>query len=104
MAWCAFANAPCLPAGIRQFHFNAWKDPNGTLASNPAGLKLAGISNVTLDPKYTYFGAPHFPCSPTVAAPLPLLMHPGCNSRSFCITPGPCHAHWSHVAEQDCLG
>lgn len=45
-------------AGIRQFHFNAWKDPNGTLASNPAGLKLAGITNVTLDPKYTYFGEP----------------------------------------------
>lgn len=43
-------------AGIRQFHFNAWKDPNGTLASTPAGLKLAGITNVTLDPKYTYFG------------------------------------------------
>ena len=46
-------------AGIRQFHFNAWKDPNGTLASTPAGLKLAGVTNVTLDPKYTYFGA-HF--------------------------------------------
>lgn len=46
----------CLHAGIRQFHFNAWKDPNGTLASTPAGLKLAGVTNVTLDPKYTYFG------------------------------------------------
>ena len=45
-------------AGIRQFHFNAWKDPNGTLAANPAGLKLAGVTNETLDPKYTYFGAP----------------------------------------------
>lgn len=44
-------------AGIRQFHFNAWKDPNGTLAANPAGLKLAGITNMTLDPKYSYFGA-----------------------------------------------
>ncbi|CAK0785458.1 hypothetical protein CVIRNUC_008667 [Coccomyxa viridis] len=42
--------------GIRQFHFNAWKDPNGTLAAHPAGLKLAGTSNVTLDPKYSYFG------------------------------------------------
>ncbi|EIE19750.1 hypothetical protein COCSUDRAFT_54604 [Coccomyxa subellipsoidea C-169] len=42
--------------GIRQFHFNAWKDPNGTLASNPAGLKLAGITNATLDPKYSFFG------------------------------------------------
>ena len=47
----------CLHTGIRQFHFNAWKDPNGTLARSPAGLKLAGITNVTLDPKYTYFGA-----------------------------------------------
>lgn len=44
-------------AGIRQFHFNAWKDPNGTLAANPAGLKLAGITNATLDKKYTFFGA-----------------------------------------------
>lgn len=43
-------------AGIRQFHFNAWKDPNGTLAAHPAGLKLAGVTNVTLDPKYTFFG------------------------------------------------
>lgn len=42
--------------GIRQFHFNAWKDPNGTLAANPAGLKLAGITNATLDPKYSFFG------------------------------------------------
>ncbi|BDA46800.1 hypothetical protein COCOBI_09-2530 [Coccomyxa sp. Obi] len=42
--------------GIRQFHFNAWKDPNGTLAAHPAGLKLAGITNATLDPKYTFFG------------------------------------------------
>ena len=47
--------------GIRQFHFNAWKDPNGTLAANPAGLKLAGITNETLDPKYTYFGEPASP-------------------------------------------
>ena len=46
----------CTGAGIRQFHFNAWKDPNGTLAAHPAGLKLAGASNVTLDPKYSYFG------------------------------------------------
>lgn len=101
MAWCAFANAPYLPAGIRQFHFNAWKDPNGTLASNPAGLKLAGLSNVTLDPKYTYFGAAHFPlltyCSSTAApsyAPrlqlrqlmhdagaLPCLLVPCCRAR-----------------------
>ena len=47
----------CTGAGIRQFHFNAWKDPNGTLAAHPAGLKLADTSNVTLDPKYSYFGA-----------------------------------------------
>ena len=50
------AQSAVLHAGIRQFHFNAWKDPNGTLARSPAGLKLAGITNVTLDPKYTYFG------------------------------------------------
>lgn len=43
-------------AGIRQFHFNAWNDPNGTLAKSPAGLKLAG-ANATLDSRYTYFGA-----------------------------------------------
>ena len=52
----------CLRTGIRQFHFNAWKDPNGTLASTPAGLKLAGITNVTLDPKYSYFGTGPAPC------------------------------------------
>ena len=46
----------CTRAGIRQFHFNAWKDPNGTLAAHPAGLKLAGTTNATLDPKYSYFG------------------------------------------------